>query len=287
MWLAEQVDPPVDRFAIGELIEIDAPLDPAVFEAALGGSCGSPRSALVRRRARTAASLQELDLDMAWELPVVDLAAHEPTPGRPWTPRWPTVMRRGFAARRPRAAVRPPAVPGRRPHLVVLGRPPHRGRRLHRPAGPAGGWPSCTTAWRPAGRRGAAAPGTLARLVEGDGAYAASPAAERDGDWWRARLAGAPSPVRLAADRRAARAARTLRRAVTRSPEPRRPAAGRGLDRRPPTLGPRHRRGRRLPPPAHRRAGPGPRACRSPPARARHARRRPGCWPTSCRCGCG
>ena len=195
-------------------------------------------------------------------------------PGRASTRPWPTAMRRGLAARHGRAAVRPRAVPGRRTApggsgAATTSWPTASPRPMVVPAGR----PSVYTALVAGGpARAGARRGRSARLVEGDVAYAASPAAERDADWWRARLAGAPEPVRLARTDAAAgpRDAAPRRRAVARAG---RPPAGRGLDRR---AGDRRASSPPRSPPtstgitgAHR---PRPRACRSPPARARRMR---------------
>ena len=129
------------------------------------------------------------------------------------------------------------------------------------------------------------APGLLARLVEGDLRYAASAAAGRDAAWWEARMAGAPEPVRLAADD-APPARRSLRRSVTLDP---------GLDARLRAVATAPGRHASVFATAavaavtHRLTGAQDLVLGLPVTARGGPDLRPsrGCWPTSCRCACG
>ena len=91
--------------------------------------------------------------------------------------------------------------------MVVLGRPPHRGRRASGADGRRCASPSCTPRWSPASRPEPAPPGALG--PPGRGRRGLPPRRPRPGatpTWWRDRLADAPEPVRLARTDAAARA---------------------------------------------------------------------------------
>ena len=235
LWLAEQADPGARRFAIGELVEIDGPVDPATFEAALRFVARETEVGLVRFLDDGGEPVQELDLDMAWDVRVVDLGG-EADPRTAVDAACAAEMAAGWSLDTGdplfthvlfRAGERSWWFWGGH-HIVADGfTAPMIAVRLA----------EVYTALAAGGRPTPAPPGALARLVEGDAAYRDSPAARRDAAWWRDRLADPPDPVRLARTH-AAPGRETLRRAVelTADQDARLRAAGTTPGRRPSTL---------------------------------------------------
>ena len=161
--------------------------------------------------------VQELDLDMPWDLRVVDLAG-EPDPRAVVDAEVRRLLDQGFDLAGPGplfATALFLAGPDRTwwlwagHHILIDGASAALAARRVADVYTALG---AGAAVEPA------PPGTLRRLVEQDRAYAASDAAERDAAWWVERLAGAPEPVRLARTD-AAPGERTLRRVVPLDPD--------------------------------------------------------------------
>ena len=73
MWWAEQLLGDPGRFTIGEVIELDGPIDPVRFEQALRFVLRETEVGLVRFVERDGELRQVLDLDRPWTLDVVDL----------------------------------------------------------------------------------------------------------------------------------------------------------------------------------------------------------------------
>ncbi|MDD9370460.1 MAG: condensation domain-containing protein, partial [Acidimicrobiales bacterium] len=215
VWLAEQIDPEGGRFTIGEVVEIDGPVDAELFTAAIRQTMRESEVALVRFVEEGGDVRQELDLDLPWSVTVRDVRG-EPDPQAAVDAAVAPVMARGF----PLTTGEPLFT-----HMLFVGDDRAwwfwGGHHIvaDGSSGPMAAMRiaevySGLVAGEPVPPR---EPGTLARLVEGDEAYHASPAAARDGAWWQARLAGAPDPVRLARTD-VAPGPRTLRREVELTP---------------------------------------------------------------------
>ena len=217
VWLAEQIDPAGGRFTIGELIEIEGPVDPTHFAAAIRQVMRETEVALVRFVEEGGVVHQELDLDMPWTVAVHDVRG-EADPRSAVDAAVAPVMARGFPLTGGEPLFAHMLFLGDGPLVVVLGRPPHRGRRVVRADGRHAGRRGLQ---RARGGRDGPGPGRPARSPgSSSSTRATAPAAAgaRDAAWWRERLAGAPDPVRLSRTD-AAPGRRTLRREVELSPQ--------------------------------------------------------------------
>ncbi|HEY8546711.1 MAG TPA: condensation domain-containing protein, partial [Acidimicrobiales bacterium] len=218
VWLAEQAADGPGRFTIGEVMEIHGPVDPVAFEAAVRHVLVATEIGLVRFGVGDdGRPYQELDPELPWALRIVDLTAdsgavspadHAADAAGPAGPgAGDDLAARVMAEARAQLARSFDLTTGEPLVAHTLFLAADRSWWVwtghHIVADAASGALAAGLVADAYSRLVAGdplpptAPGSLARLVELDRAYAGSPAAARDAAWWQERIAGAPEPVRL------------------------------------------------------------------------------------------